>query len=363
MPELDIGQSTTTNLKGTVKNFIVNPQTLDSTGTGTTEIKWSYPDANTNLGYFKTIPEIKSGLKALSIYVCGQGITANAKDKVTIDNIIGGGADNFVKICQSLLIDKKIHGDAFVEIVRIGDSKTGKVVNLKPIYPGDMTVYWSPEGLIDKYEVQTNTPGGKPVTFQPHEILHLTNDRVSNEIHGTSIIDSLKFIIDAKNEALSDERKIRHRELAMGILELDTDDPGKIKSAITAYENAVKNGEVLVTVKGASEIKNNPNAPRDRIQWLQYLDNLFYQIIGIPKVIATSEGYTEAGAKVGVFTFDPVYTSEQRDMEAEIFSQVGIIVTFEPAPSLGGTLQQSEEANTGQTAFQPNDVEATITKE
>ena len=358
MAELDISKTTTTDMKGTIEEFSVDSQLPDAQGEQK-EVFWDYPDASANLGYYKEIPEIKSAFKALAIYVCGQGWTADSRVTAILEGITGWGEDSFQSICQNLLIQKKVFGDAFAEIIR--DEDTGTLLNIKTLFTGDMRVVVNKKGIIERYEQRAGTPKKKPIKFQPNQILHLVNDRLANEIHGISNIEVLKKIIDAKNEALDDERKIRHREL-LGVLELDTDNKTKIAEAVTAYQNSVKNKEVLVTIKGTSELKDNPMTTKDRLQWLQYLDNLFYQTAGVPKVVATSEGFTEAGAKVGIFTFDPIYTSEQREMQADFWNQVAIRVKFEPAPSLGGTLQQSEEKNTGQTSFQPNETEVSATR-
>ena len=184
---------------------------------------------------------------------------------------------------------------------------------------------------------------------------------MTNEIHGTSLVKVLRFIIDAKNEALSDERTIRHREL-LGVLEVDTQDPDKITTAINKITDAYKNKEVLVTIKGTSELKPSPLTVKDRLQWLQYLDNLFYQVSGVPKVIVTSEGFTEAGGKVGFLTFEPVYTAEQTELEADLFNQAGIEVMFNRPPSLSSMMQESEQKNTGQTGFQQNEMNVMPTR-
>jgi len=354
MAELNITNTTTTNLQGTETKFSVAAQVPDSTQANK-ETVWDYPDANKNLGYYKTIPEIKSAIKALAIWVAGIGYTADAQTQAILENITGWGEDGFQAVCQNLIIQKKIFGDAFAEIIR-GDN--GSLLNLKPLYPGDMRVVVGEDGIIIRYEQRTK---GKPRTLQPDQVLHLVNDRIANEIHGISVIEALKFIIDAKNEALNDERTIRHREL-LGILELDTDDTTKITQAITQVQNAINKKEVLVTMKGVSEFKDNPMTTKDRLQWLQYLDNLFYQVVGVPKVIVTSEGFTEAGGKVGFLTFEPVYTSEQTELEGDLWNQIAVRLKFNRPPSLSGMMQESEDKNTGQTGIQPNETQVSASR-
>ncbi len=348
----DIGQTTTTTT--TAIDFSVGSRLPDSeSAAGWTS--WNFPDAAKQLGYATEIPELRSAVKALVTYICGQGLDVDSRVQLILDNLTGIGNEGFPEICMNLITQKKIFGDAFAEIIR---NDQGTLINLKPLFPGDMTVVVNEQGIIQRYE-QRNKKSRK--NFSPDKIFHLSNDRIANEIHGQSVILALKFIIDAKNEALQDERTIKHREL-MGVLEVDSNDPSKIVEAVNTYVKAVKEKEILVTIKGTSEIKDNPMTHKERLQWLQYLDNLFYQVLNIPKVVATSEGYSEAGAKVGIFTFDPVYTSEQRLLSDALWNQVAIRVTFNPAPSLGGTLQESEAKNTGQTGFQPNDLQVSATR-
>lgn len=355
MVELDPAKATTTDLKGKVDVFSVSAITPDQAGIQK-ETFWDYPDASKNLGYFHEIPEFKSAILALTIWVCGKGWEADSRVTAILESITGWGEDSFQSVCQNLIIQKKVFGDAFAEIIR---NDTKALVNLKPLYPGNMRVVVNPKGMIDHYE-QRN--GDKIKPFRPEQILHIVNDRIANEIHGTSVLKSLKFIIDAKREALEDERKIRHRELALGVLEIDTDDTTKQATVKTQYQDAVNKGEVLVLPKGIAQLKDSPNAPRDRVQWLQYLDNLFYQVVGVPKVIVTSEGFTEAGGKVGFLTFEPVYTTEQTELEADLWNQVAIRVKFNRPPSLAGMMRESEEKNTGQTGFQPTETQVTATR-
>jgi len=358
MAEMNISSTTTTDLKGAVTDFSVASRVPDSTGAAK-DVWWDYPDAAQNLGYYKSIPELKGAIKALAIWTCGKGWTADIRTTNLLSFIRGWGEDSFQSICQNLIIQKKIFGDAFAEIIR--ESENGRLINIKCLYPGNMRCVVSDNGMIDHYEQRSNIQGGVPKLFKPWQILHLVNDRIANEIHGISVIEVLKFIIDAKNEALQDERTIRHREM-LGVLDVDSNDPVKIQQAVTQYQNAVKNKEVLVTIKGTSELKDNPMTIKDRLQWLQYLDNLFYQTVGVPKVIATSEGFTEAGGKVGFLTFEPVYTAEQTELEADLWSQIGIEVKFNRPPSLSGMMQESEDKNTGQTGIQPNEVNMSMSR-
>ena len=351
MAELNISSATTTNLTGTVLDVTVASKQPDAIGAAGERV-WDFPDASKHLGYYQSIPELKSALHVLAQRVCGLGW--ESPQEVILERLNGWGEDSFDSIMQMMIIEKKVFGDAFAEIIR---NERGTLINLKKLYTGDMRVVLDEQGLILRYEQRSNIPGGQPKKFKPEKILHISNDRIANEMHGTSIIDSLKAIIDAKNEALSDERKIRHRELALGVLYVDTDDPAKLTEVKNKYADAVNKGEVLVLPEGTAKIGDNVNAPRDRIQWLMYLDNLFYQVVGTPKVLVTSEGFTEAGGKAGLLAFEPVELAEKRQLEQDLRNQMAIEVKFTRAPSLLGEAVGTETKNAGQTGIQPNEVQ------
>ena len=355
MAELDINSATTTDLTGNVQDFSVGSKIPDS---GT---YWDYPNSAEYLGYYKSIPELKSALHVLAQRVAGSGWDAlSARHSVILEGITGWGEDTFASICMNLIIQKKIFGDAYAEIIR---NDEGTLINLKPLYTGDMRVVVNEQGLIDGYEQRSHAKNGKVKKFEPYRILHLVNDRISNEMHGTSVIESLKMIIDAKNEALADERKIRHRELALGVLYVDTDDTTKLNNIKTQYANAIKNGEVLVLPQDVAKLEDNANkGPRDRIQWLQYLDNLFYQVVGTPKVLVTSEGYTEAGGKAGLLAFEPTEISEKLELEGDIWNQLAIRIKFKRTPSLLGEAIGTEQKNAGQTGIQQNETKVSATR-
>ncbi|KKK85236.1 hypothetical protein LCGC14_2775310 [marine sediment metagenome] len=99
------------------------------------------------------------------------------------------------------------------------------------------------------------------------------------------------------------------------------------------------------------------------MDWIRYLENFFYQTFGVPRIIATSEGVSEVGGKMGYLIFEPVYSREMSLLEEDLWNQVAIRIKFKRPLSLGGLVQEDEAKNTGQVAIQPNDVSATITRE
>ena len=354
MVELDIAKSSTTDLDTQVDDYSVSPNALDYAGEQK-ETYWYFSDATKNFGYYKTIPELKKAIDALAIWTAGKGFEVESNlDKVILEKIEGWGEDTIQAILMNMIVVKKVVGDAFAEVIR---NNNGTLVNIKPISPERVRLVIDPQGRIKRYDVMNKNR--KWTAFDTADILHLCNDRIADEIHGTSVIDACKWVIDARNEALTDERMIKHRELALGVLYVDTENTTKRDAIKTQYAQAVKKGEVLVLPKDTAELRDSGINPKDRLNWIQYLENFFYQAVGVPRVIATSENYTEAASKVGFLTFEPIYTSEQTLLEADLWAQLAIRIKFNRPPSLSGMMKESEDKNTGQTSIQPNEVTAT----
>lgn len=357
MAKLDIEQGSLTNLKNAVKTYSVDLGRVDEGEPN--NYYWDYPYSSTYLGYYKYIPHFKRALDTLAVWTVGKGYETDIPTQVRLDDINGWGEDSFIQILWQLQVMKKVQGCAFAEIIR--DDKN-KVINLKPLYTGNMRVIVDKRGIISGYEHRVH--GKEPQTFKPYEIFHISNERVANEIHGTSVIESMKWIIDAWNEALDTQRKTERRQLALGVMEVDTEDESKISAIASKYQTAVNNGEVLITMKGLTELKDSPSsAGKDKLEWIRYLENAFYQAVGVPRIMATSEGFTEAGGKVGFLTFEPVYSFEQKQLEADLWNQLAIKIKFNRPPSLQGTVEREEQQNTGQVGFQPNDTTAGVNRE
>ena len=354
MAELDIGQTTTTNFTGSETKFTVGAEVPDSHRVEDGDTFWDYSNASTDLGYYMNIAEAHSSINALATYVTGQGFETDNKTVKLLENISGSGEDGFLDVLWNQVVMTEALGDAMAEIVR---NDKAHLINLKPLWIGDMRSVWNKQGMIKHY---VHIPSNK--IFQPHQIFHTMRNRIANQVHGTSIFTALKKIIDLKAEALDDEGLIRHREM-LGVLEVDTEDTTKITAAINAVQTAYKKKEVLVTMKGVSELKDNPMTTKDRLSWMTYLDNLFYQSSGVPKAIVTSEGLTEAGGKVGFLTFQPFYTRKQVQLESDLWNQIAIKIKFNKPPQLGGMMREDEQKNTGQTSIQPNDTQVQVGRE
>ena len=357
MAELNLSSATTTNFSGTVPDFIVNSKRLDNENASNEETYWYFETAPTYYGYYLTIPEIFSAANAMATWAFGAGWNVVSPDlRVQLEHVVGLGNQSFQKLIWQHEVIKLVVGDAFLEFKRDGN----KIVNIIPISPERVRIAFR-KGMIERYEVWNGQEWKK---VKKENMLHSSNKRLADQFHGTSQIEASKFIIDARNEALSDERIIKHRDKALGIAYYEVDSASKISFANTQIENAVKNGEMLGLPKDTVKIEPYPSrSSEDRTAWIQYLENFFYQVFGVPRSIATSDGTSEVGGKMGNVNFEPTYAMERYDMEDDLWVQQNIEVVFEKQASLGGLVQQDQAKNTGQTNIQPNNVSATLERE
>lgn len=360
MSELNISSATTTNFTGVVPDYIVAQKALDAVSPNQDETYWYFENATKNYGYYFSISEIFNAANALTTWTVSRGYTT--KDpalKVILDHIRGMGKDSFTKIMWNHQVVKLIVGDSFCEIKR---NDKDVIINLVPISPERVRIVFNSSGMIKRYDVWN---GKEWREIKKENMLHSQNKRIGDQLHGTSQIEPSKNTIDSMNEALSDERLIKHRDKALGIVYYETDKTGKIAYANTQIENAVKKGEMVGLPKDTVKIEPYPSrSSEDRSGWITLLQNKFYQDFGVPRSIASSDGTSEVGGKMGHVIFEPIYTKEQLDLEEDLKSQAQIEIKFNRPPSLGGMQPELDESkNTGQVAIQPNDVSVNMNRE
>lgn len=360
MPRTDLNATRVTEMAGNVDEFSVGGTEVDEAG-GTRETVWSNDDWSQNLGYFKEIPELRQAIIALATWTAGKGYTTDSNTEVILEGINGWGEDTFQSIMENMIIVKKINGDAYAEIIR---SEEGTLINLKPLNPARMRTIVNSKGLITRYE--EDIPKGGRNKFRPDQIFHIVNDRTANEIHGTSPIESCKWVIDARNEAMADWRRTLHRS-TIRVMYVDADDDTRLNKLKVQYKDAIKKGEVMLVPRekaGDVEFQDlQPPSAENFLGWIRYLENFFYQAVGVPKIILGGAAeYTEASSKVGYLTFEQVYMKEQRELEQDIWNQLALKIKFDRPVSLKSDIKEDEAANTGQVGFQPNETEATITR-
>lgn len=358
MAELNLSSATTTDMTNEVPDFIVDAIALDASSPASDETYWYFSDATKYYGYYLTIPEIFSAANAMPTWAFGAGWST--EDKLLeqeLKHVKGMGKDTFAKVIWNHELVKLVVGDAFIEVKR----RNGKILNMINISPERIRIVFNKQGMIKRYDTWD---GRTWRAIIKENMLHSSNKRIGDQVHGTSQIEPSEFIIDARNEALEDERIIKHRDKALGIAYYSTDKAGKISYANSQIEKGVKNGEMIGLPKDTVKIEPYPSrSSEDRTGWISYLENFFYQVFGVPRSIATSDGTSEVGGKMGNVNFEPTYAKERIDMEDDLWVQQAIKIKFEKQASLGGLVQADQAKNSGMTSIQPNDVTANMNRE
>ena len=352
--DTDITQTDIMDVASTRTDYSVAPQNLDSPS-GTNETEWGNKHFNKWLGYFRAIPEVRKPIGDYATWVVGKGIKTDMSTEVILEKFIGWGEDNFLSIMWNMLVVKKFNGDSYAEIVR---NDVGILTNLKPLNAGRMKTITNPGGIIIRYDYTLSD--GKTQKFQPDEIFHLCNDRIGDEIHGTSVIEAAEWIILARNEAMSDWKRISHRS-TVRILYVDEDDKARRVELRKDYAEAIEKGEVLILPAKKTEAGfEDLNLPPVEafLAWIRYLENAFYKAIGFPKSLTgDAEGIPESGGKMAYFNHMPVYNREVTDLQNDLLKQLDLSVEFKEQATLTDSMNDTENKNKAQTGFQPSDTQ------
>jgi hypothetical protein len=350
--EKDITQTTQTDMEGKVTDFSVQGAVSD----GVSQAGINYydnPKFSEYYGYYKEIPELKKAIDAFATWVLGKGF--NSEQETMLERIDGRGDEDFLAVMWNMMVMKKVNGDSYAEIIR---NERGDVVNIKPLSPQNLRTKFNKKGIIIGYVDRVTQKN-----IAKEKILHFSNDRTADEMGGTSIIPAVKWVIDAKNEAMRDWRRISHRS-TIRILYVDEDNPTRLANLKKDYAEAIRDGELMIlpTKKEDANFEDLQLPPVESfLAWLRYLDNQIFLATGVPKVIMGSvDSIPESGGKISYLTYEQIYSRETRELEADLWNQLAIRVTFNPPASIAEGV--ADEKSTEQTGFQPNDTIAGVGK-
>lgn len=330
MPSTDISNADASSLTEEflgktpdVETFYVPSEETDAP-TGNKEYRWQMSDWAENLGYYKHIPELKTAVDAKTNWTLGAGYKSSEETALILIDVTGNGKDTFNSILKNAQMVKTLAGDSFTEIIRDGDD----LKNLKPLDPSSMVIISNGKGIIIRYEQVTKS---KKVlaSFEPDEMLHLSRERIADEIHGTSIIPAVKWIINARNEAMSDWKRVLHRNVAPWfIFHLDTDDTTEIAAFKAVNDGARKDGENMYVPKGCVEpemVSTAQAATLNPLAWIQQLNDYFFQVVNVPQiVVGNAKEFTDASGKIVYLAFEQSVKGEQLYMEEQLLQQVGV---------------------------------------
>jgi hypothetical protein len=344
----DLNSSEVGNMSNTVKDYSVDPQTIDSpTGNGKTF--YINQDWEKQTGNYKSIPELKSTIDTKSKWIIGKGVQAEGEDKKIIDGFRGWGKDTANTLIQNFARVYYVGGDSFAEIIRddsifrkittwFGITNPGKPVNLKPLNPGRMKIIVNEQGMLEGYEQISMIEGGKSKPFKSEDIFHLAKNRFADEIHGTGIITAIENIILMRNEAMSDLKTVFHRYVKpLWIWRLNTDNIKKIAAFKAKADASVANSENIYIPMGAAEA-DRVSVPQfstlDPLPWIRDLTDYFYQATNTPDVVVGSAKQTvEASAKILFLGFEESVRDDQIFIMENFKAQLGIDIKLEfPTP-------------------------------
>ena len=219
------------------------------------------------------------------------------------------------------------------------------------------------QGIIIRFEQVSKVKGKKPKKLSPEDIFYLQRNRIADEIHGMGIAQKLKLIIDMKNEAMADQRIAMHRFVVpQWKFKLKTDDPAEIaayKAKMDAVTGTGKNVYEPFDVSESELVSIPPNSTMNPMAWINYLDNLFYQVAGVPKiVVGGSSEFTEKASSIVYLAFQQSVEEEQLFIEEQVLAQLNLVIELEFPVSLENELLSDEKKDQDPTTVQPNETTA-----
>lgn len=349
--------STTT--AGTQLTSVTVPSEVTDGADGNDEVTWTNEDWNSQWGYFNNVPELKSALLMKGAWDVGKGFTADDRTTVILDHISGWGKDNFTDILFNMDIISRLSGDAYAEIIR--DKKTGVLLNVKPLSPDSIRIVCDGKGTIKRYE-QINRITNSVKKFEPSEIFHLSHNRLADQIHGISDLQSMEKTLLAENENFEDMKQVAHR-MAKPVIafKLGTDNQAKINAFITKMDDVTSKGKNIYIPDDENTVSYEViqvNVSDIIMAWRADIRNKFYRTLGLPQIVFGSAGTTESGGKMEYLAHEQVFEHDQRFLEQQIFSQLGLKINLISPVSLLPALQmdQNKDGENKQMTVQPNDI-------
>jgi len=362
MPQQDIGSADYTNMhnidssSSTATTFLweVTSVATDA-ATGQQEFKWQCTNWNKYLGYYHSISHIASSFDKKALWTVGQGLTfkGNVFSRFIKSRKLGLGKDTLTSILYNLDRTGQIGGDCFAEII---NDKQGRLINLKPLSPGNLSIIANAYGRIIRYEQNSNAPKSKFKKFKPEEIFHIPFNRLADEIHGISDILRIEDSIKMQKEAKLDLKTVFHRYVKpLIITRVKTDDEIEIAAFKTKLDKAIEYGENMIipseTVDEIDKISIPKFSTLDPLPWIQYLDKDNAKAMGVPDIVngASGEGDTEASSKMLQLSWEVNIKFRQMIWEEQIKNQLGLDLklTFPTsiAPELLGDAQKDGKMN------------------
>ena len=364
MGELDIEKLDISDIKNKIVDFSVDAVSTDAGG-DQKEFTWQSTTWTKHFGYYNLIPEFKQAIDINANWNVGAGFKSDPATKMILNSIKGNGKDTFTSILKNQVKVKNLDGDSYAEIILDDDNV---LANLKPLAPDSIMSVQNSKGLFIRYEQVSKIMGTKNKIFKPEDIFHLSRERMADQIHGTSVVPAVEWIILARNEAMADWKKVLHRNVyPVNVFHLDTDDDAKIAAFKVKADLAKTQGENLYIPKGAVEIDPKgvsvaPNATLNPLQWIDRLNDYFFQAVNTPQIIlGNSKEFTDASGKIVYLSYEQTVKGGQLYINEQTLNQLNMEIELIFPASLqnelisGRTAEMELEEEPIEDASQPND--------
>ena len=193
-------------------------------------------------------------------------------------------------------------------------------------------------------------------------MFHIVNDRVADNMHGQSIINALEWNIEAQEEARRVIRRKVKNSGVLGVIETDTDQTPDITTFKAPIKKAMEEGTLILLPKDTAQLKpwEVKLYMSEMLAWLNYLDDEFFQEIGVPKIIIGGSGQIEGDSKISYTAYEQFYKRAINDLKDDLWNQMAVRVDFNTPVSIASELASNEVKNASQVGFQPNDTTAGV---
>lgn len=327
------------------------------------EYEWENKNWKEQWGLFNAVSELQNATLMKAIWDVGKGWTADTYTKIKIERFSGWGKDTFDDIMLNMDVISMVAGDAYAEVIR--DETTQDIINLKPINPGTIKHIVGKNGRLIRYE-QWN--GDKKKTFKPNEIFHLSYNRLADQIHGISKIDSMREIILADQKSFEIMQKVmKHQAVPFILWKLKTDDTTKINAFVSKVRSVREKYEDLFipddeNIATWEVITLNPS--QLILEWRTDLRNKFYRAFGLPQIVpGGGERGTGSESRTIYLAFEQLVAQRQLYLQNQIWFQLGLKLRFNPPTTMADLIGTSESKTAGGFQAQPSEVNPSADKQ
>lgn len=352
MPRFDLASSQASDYSS-LDAYSIPSMNMDSPQAQKENV-WTNSKAHEYWGWFNQSDKVKNAVLMKAIWDVGKGWEADVHTTNILKSIRGSGKDTYKDILFNLDCQLSIFGQCYAEIITHNKKKIsegGIPVNLKPMSPLNMRHVYGNDGMLIRFE-QINSIKEAEVKFDPEEVFYIANNRIGDEMHGSSDLEALRKIILADSQNFDNMNQITNFQAKPFIVfKLKTDDTAKIAAFATKIKNARNLGEDMFVPDDENLLEYevitvNPSAVL--MQWRDDLRNAYYRGIGLPQIVPGGSGQgTESEAKVIFAAFEQIVEHRQKVLEDAHEQQLGLTINLTHPTMMSDILQVQEQKNAG----------------